>query len=60
MTKVFLAINSQRLEGTADDGEHFMIDLVAGHAPLNTIASWIREHSHEAPAPDMPTNEPTT
>ncbi|MDQ6948287.1 MAG: hypothetical protein M3256_18990 [Actinomycetota bacterium] len=60
VTKVFLAINGQHLEATADGGEHFMLDLVAGHTPLDTIASWLREHSHEAPAPDLPTEEPTT
>lgn len=58
VTKVFLAINGQHLEATADAGEHFMLDLVAGHAPLNTIASWIREHSYEAPVPDFPAEEP--
>ena len=60
VTKVFLAINGQRLEATADACEHFMIDLVAGHAPLDTIASWLREHSHEAPAPELPTDGPAT
>jgi death-on-curing protein len=60
VTKVFLAINGQRLEATANAGEHFMIDLVAGHAPLDTIASWLREHSHEAPAPDLPADEQAT
>lgn len=60
VTKVFLAINGQHLEATADAGEHFMLDMVAGHAPLDTIASWLHEHSHEAPAPDLPNDEPTT
>lgn len=60
VTKVFLAINGQHLEATADAGEHFMIDLVAGHAPLDTIASWLREHSHEALAPDLSTDEQAT
>ena len=59
VTKVFLAINGQRLEATADAGEHFMIELVAGHAPLDTVASWLREHSHVAPVPDLP-DEPMT
>lgn len=59
VTKVFLAINGLRLVAPADAGDHFMLDLVAGHAPLDTIASWIREHSHEAPAPNLPTDEPT-
>lgn len=59
-TKVFLALNGQRLVATADEGEHFMIELVAGHAPLDTIASWLREHSHNAPEPVLPTDEPTT
>jgi death-on-curing protein len=60
VTKVFLAINGQRLEAPADAGEHFMIDLVAGHAPLDTMASWLREHSCEAREPDLPADEPTT
>jgi death-on-curing protein len=60
VTKVFLAIDGERLEATADAGEHFMIDLVAGHAPLDTIASWLREHSHETSAPDLRADEPTT
>lgn len=60
VTKVFLAINGQHLEATSDAGEHFMVGLLVGSAPLDTIASWLREHSHEAPAPDLPTDEPTT
>ena len=58
VTKVFLAINGQRLETTADAGERFMAEVVAGHAPLDAIARWLREHSHEPPAPDLPADEP--
>lgn len=47
VTKVFLAINGQRLEAKAVAGEHFMVELVAGHAPLDTIAGWLRENSYE-------------
>ena len=59
VTKVFLAINGQRVEATADAGERFMIELVAGHASLDTVASWVREDSHVAPVPDLP-DEPMT
>lgn len=60
VTKVFLAINGQRLEATTDAGEHFMVDLVAGHSPLDTIAGWLREHSHESREPDLPADETST
>jgi death on curing protein len=40
--KVLLAINGRRLEATADDGERFMLELVAGHAELAEIADWLR------------------
>ena len=53
-TKVFLAINGQRLTATADAGERFMLDLVAGHAELSAIGDWLRAHSTGADAPDLP------
>ena len=55
-TKVFLALNGQQLCATADDGERFMLDLVAGHADLTTIAAWLEAHCIERPElPDLPT-----
>jgi death on curing protein len=43
-TKVFLAINGQRLSASADDGESFMLDLVASSADLAMIADWLEAH----------------
>ncbi len=57
-TKVFLAINGQRLRATADEGERFMLDLVGGHADLQVIAAWLHDHSHDTTSPDLP--EPPT
>ncbi len=57
VTKVFLAMNSQRLTATADSGERFMLDQVAGHASLEDIADWLRIHCHDAPPPDLPETE---
>lgn len=53
-TKVFLGLNGQRLEAAAHEGERFMLDLVAGHADLPVIADWLRDHSTDAVAPDLP------
>ena len=53
-TKVFLAINGKQLMATADAGERFMLDLVAGHAELSVIADWLRFHASDADAPDLP------
>ncbi len=53
-TKVFLALNGQRLEATADEGERFILDLVAGHSELSTIANWLRDHSTDAAAVELP------
>lgn len=53
-TKVFLALNGQRLEAAAHGGERFMLDLVAGHADLPVIADWLRDHSTDAVAPELP------
>jgi len=39
-------------------GEHFMVDLVAGHRPLDMIASWLRAYSHNAPGIDVAADEP--
>lgn len=44
-TKVFLAINGYDLTTTADDGEAFMLGLVAGAAELDPIAGWLEGHS---------------
>ncbi|MDP9239884.1 MAG: Fic family protein [Actinomycetota bacterium] len=54
VTKVFLALNGQRLVATADPGERFMLDQVVGHAGIEEIADWLRDHCHDAPAPDLP------
>jgi len=39
VTKVFLAVNGFRLRASADQGELFMIKVVAGDADLSTIAA---------------------
>lgn len=57
-TKVFLAINGQRLEAAADEGDRFMLELVAGHADLAAIAVWLEAHCSATPVPDLPI-EPT-
>jgi death-on-curing protein len=44
-TKVFLAINDYSLNADADDGEAFMLGLVAGRADLDQIAGWLAAHS---------------
>jgi death-on-curing protein len=53
-TKVFLAINGKQLRASADDGERFMVELVAGHADLEVIAGWLVEHCSPAEPPDLP------
>lgn len=53
-TKVFLAINGQRLTASTEAGERFMLDLVAGHAELSGIADWLQAHSIDAEPPDLP------
>jgi len=35
-----------------------MVDLVAGHRPLDMIASWLRAYSHNAPGIDVAADEP--
>jgi len=57
-TKACLAINGQRLLTSADDGEQFMIDLVAGSADVPAIATWLSGHCSPVPAPDLPENPP--
>ncbi|MDQ6848793.1 MAG: Fic family protein [Actinomycetota bacterium] len=57
VTKVFLAMNGQRLTASADEGERFMLDQVASHASLEEIAAWLRSHCHDAPPPDLPETE---
>jgi len=59
-TKVFLVINGQALEATVDAEEHVMVDIVAGHAPLHSIASWLQEHSSKSPWPYLPIEEIST
>lgn len=53
-TKVFLAINGHRLRASADDGEAFILELVAGHGDLPVIATWLERQSSTAPSPDLP------
>jgi death-on-curing protein len=53
-TKVFLAINGQQLRASADDGERFMVEIVAGPAGLEAIAGWLAEHCSPREAPDLP------
>jgi death-on-curing protein len=53
-TKVFLALNGQRLRASADEGERFMLDLVAGHSDLTIIAAWLQAHCSEQPSPEWP------
>lgn len=53
-TKVFLALNGSRLSATADEGEAFMLDLVAGHRSVDDIAHWLERHSRAVTAPDLP------
>ena len=57
-TKVFLAINGRQMRASADDGERFMVEMVAGHADLGVIAGWLSVHSSAAGMPDLP--EPPT
>jgi len=52
-TKVFLAINGQRLRASADEGERLMLDLVAGHADVGSIGRWLAEHSSPQQPPDL-------
>ena len=53
-TKVFLALNGHRLEATADEGERFMLELVAGHAEMSVLADWLDTHSTAAATPELP------
>ena len=48
-TKVFLAINGARLRASADDGERFMLELVAGRADLSSLAAWLQAHCGTIP-----------
>ncbi|MGI8880526.1 MAG: type II toxin-antitoxin system death-on-curing family toxin [Jatrophihabitans sp.] len=43
-TKVFLRLNGRRLTASADAGERFMLDLVAGHQELDLISDWLSGH----------------
>jgi death-on-curing protein len=53
-TKVFLAINGAALRASAEDGERFMLEMVAGHADLSSPAAWLRAHCDTFPAPELP------
>lgn len=53
-TKVFLALNGYRLAATADAGESFMLEMVAGNAELSDIADWLSQHCTPRPFPSMP------
>lgn len=44
VTKVFLALNGQRLTATADGGERFMLELVSGSGTVDDIARWLEQH----------------
>jgi death-on-curing protein len=57
-TKVFLAINGARLRASAGDGERFMLELVAGHADLSSLAEWLEAHCDTIPAPEVPDDVP--
>lgn len=57
-TKVFLAVNGHRLAATADEGERFMLDLVAGQVELPVLANWLQRHCTPAPQPDLPDEPP--
>ena len=57
-TKVFLAINGARLRASADDGERFMLELVAGHADLPSLAAWLEAHCDTIPAAELPDDVP--
>jgi death on curing protein len=57
-TKVFLAINGARLQTSANDGERFMLEMVAGHADLSSLAGWLQAHCDTFPAPELPDDAP--
>jgi len=57
-TKVFLAINGARLRASADDGERFMLQRVASHADLSSLAAWLQAHCDTIPAPELPDDVP--
>jgi death-on-curing protein len=52
-TKVFLALNGYRLAATADAGESFMLEMVAGGTELSDIADWLRQHCTRQPLPSI-------
>jgi death-on-curing protein len=54
LTKVFLAVNGERLSANADEGEHFMLRLVGGGADLERVAEWLNEHSVHSEFPELP------
>ncbi len=48
-TKVFLAVNGYRLSATPDEGEHFMLDVIAGQQDLAVAAEWLAAHATSGP-----------
>ena len=56
-TKVFLALNGYRLLATPDEGERFMLEVVAGHAALPTIGDWLAGHASSADIGSPPASE---
>jgi death on curing protein len=58
-TKVFLAINGARLRASAEDGERFMLEMVAGHVELSSLAAWLRAHCDTPASPQLPDDAPT-
>ena len=48
-TKVFLAVNGYRLSATPDEGEHFMLDVIAGRQALAVAAEWLAGHATSGP-----------
>ena len=57
-TKVFLAINGARLRASADEGERFMREQIAGHADLSSLAAWLQAHCDTTPIPELPDDVP--
>lgn len=46
-TKVFLRINGWRLRASPDEGEQFMLEIVAGGGEIDVIAGWLRDHASD-------------
>lgn len=52
-TKVFLRLTGQRLVASAEEGEAFMLGMVAAGWPLNELATWLHEHCTVETPPDL-------